>query len=567
VDQCLGGWLPANAEWVTPNVEYPLGCVFACRYGWNVTLGQALQDAIQAAVDGRRKDLGEFWSSVLRFQPVQNMDRALEKVLWPTKTVGMDFIPNQWSQRVAIGMTAAASLSASYARQNTFLYLEGVEIPDGLCAAPEALKATECPAGYNRSAAAAADARTPCALLARTQGVYALQFHDDSKDYYAVVHPVSFEIQCHVPQINVWLHHWSAYDQCEACLDQLKAAHPSEKWLRPMQGLQSWYAFSTPGTCEPGAMTCVGASVSHLDGQVCVPCSSGGATRSEWRTLCYPRVFHEQNCNGNSGKLLTKDDVCIPCSGGLTVLTDGASIVQWDSSRPGWEYTPCRYLCDVGYTSNHNETEYNAGRPCVSCESEVLPVFMANATCDASPGGEAYFDVGAQMQACSYERFLPFTPSCTPCTPTLVGEGADGLRLVGRPFSMAPEGRAGACLAICDPKLYFTLLKTNGSRVFSPVRQEEIWRCQPCGEAYLANCSNLTECIAGYYWCVGCSRRVRLLFGLTHGCVCWQERVGVCGVQHERVRRDARAVPDGMRARLVCGQHVRDVRPSAAVVQ
>lgn len=549
VDRCEDGWLPPHAEWVDPHTEYPLGCVFACRYGWNQTLGAEVQTAIKDAIASKRQDLQEFWDGVLTGSKrmLMSLDRTFEKVLWPIKTNDMEYIPNQWAQLLATEVHASVIASDAYARQNTFLYMEEAGVPPGLCYGPEELKTTPCPLGYNISTTA----RTPCALLARGQGFYAMRFFNDSTDYYAVVDPDTLGIQCHVPQVNVRLHHWSSYGQCVACLDQLKEANPQQQWLRPMMGAKSWYAFTKPGVCS--GMTCVGGSVALPSQQACVPCN---ARADEWLKICTPGVLDVQQCS-STGKLLTVDDVCVPCPGG-GVLTTSHEIEQWEASRSGWAYTPCRYLCAPGYTSNLDEAQYNAGRPCVSCDDEVLPAFVANGTCGFA-GGESYFDMGAQRQACRDKQYLPFAPSCVPCAPQV-----EGVRLVGRPFGMV--SMLSECLGICDERQYFTLLKLNGSRVFSPVAQGDIWRCEPCGEEHLANCSNLTECVGGYFWCLFIALCALLAFNLLLW-VCVQERQPLRGVQHERVQHGPRAVPDGVRAGLVCGQHVWGVRRRAAVVQ
>ena len=494
VDSCSDDWLPSNAQWVNPGTQYPLGCVFACQYGWDPTLAQKLQAQIQLAVTSMRQDLYDFWHTIMNQQPIQSKTKyigAKEKVLWPKKDNGVSYIPNQWAQTYTVS-AKVSNLSATYSQQNTFLYLdEALPPPTGLCLAPKTPLTTPCPLGF--FIPSQQPTRTQCALLARTLGLNEIQFSDDDTLYYAIIDTTTNQgsILCHVPTQELWLHHWSSYDQCLACLDQNPPAASSEvevTWRSVASWTQNFYAFKTLGSCE--GMTCTGATVAF--GNACVPCN---APASVWRSICSPSVFNELACKA-SGKPLSTQDVCIPCDG-LNAkagwLTNTQAIAQWTAARPPqWASFTCMYICDLGYTSNMDVKAY-ATDPCVPCMN-VIQDFKDRGQCNRGEGAW-YFDETTAMHTCTYQsQFLPYTPTCQACVPRPM----NGLLLLN-PNPIILASGLMACLAICDPQLYFTL-HLNGSKVFSPIEQGQILRCEPCGEEHLASCANMTVCQAGYFW-------------------------------------------------------------------
>ena len=489
VDACAAGWLPPNAEWVDPGTEYPLGCVFACQYGWDTVLARQLHADIQKVVTSTRSDLLGFWSSLMNQQPKTTAYIAKQRVLWFDKDTTLNTIPGQWDQ-IRMVNVVVSSQSVAYAQQNTFLYLEEAVPPSNLCLAPEALVTTPCPLGYFLPSPTV---RTSCALLARTQGVYEVTFPGDAA-HYAIVLDAEGAIQCHVPIANLGSHFWSSYGQCKACLDQDTGPPPlQQKWRLVSSWNQDLYAFRTAGSCTD--MSCSGPSIAFE--KACIPCT---APDDDWSTICTPAVFDYTQCK--PGKSLA--DVCVSCPGAHASkgpLLDKTQIQEWGTYRGSWPHFACMYICDSNYTSNPDAAAY-AATPCVPCE-DVVQAFATRGLCATT--GALYFNLDEAQYACTnvQKRYLPYTPECTQCT---LQRQIPGLSLVA-PQPMAP--RLSACLVVCAPALYFTVL-WNGSKVFLPVEQEQVSTCEPCGEEHLVGCANLTLCIAGYFWYV-CSSSSALM--------------------------------------------------------
>ena len=133
-------------------------------------------------------------------------------VLWQKKDAGVEYQANRWEQRMTVSVSAFG-LSAAYARQNTFLYLEeSGPVPDELCLAPATLKTTPCPFGFFT------ETQLPCALLARTQGLYQLQMHDDVAEYIAVVDATDHRPPTAMGRGRVWrARRWCRRLQMRAC--------------------------------------------------------------------------------------------------------------------------------------------------------------------------------------------------------------------------------------------------------------------------------------------------------------------------------------------------------------
>jgi hypothetical protein len=500
VERCEEAWLPPYAVWVASGTEYPQGCVFACQYGWNVSLGQELQRQIEQTISEARPDLALFWHTVLvNLSPgnaAKQLGYALEKGLWP-----QSMAKKQWAQSLVKEVQALDDQSLRYSRQNTFLHLEAennavLPWPDGLCLAPDEVGKTPCPMGYAPSDREGT-LPLPCALLARTHGLVKVPqlAQDQSKSFVAVVDQ-EHAIQCHVTEDTLWTHRWSSYAQCEACLDRLRSTSLTLKlpaaqkaWLEFETPFPERYAFHQHDTCE--GITCALSTVAW--GVACVPCEQ--ATDANWTEVCGSEVFDRARCNGSFP--LKREDVCVPClgeeqaKGSIITGTQKQLLSLWQHDRVGWPNNiPCKYSCTYGYTSQSDASAY-ASTPCVPCV-DVVQAFADKGVCGA--GSESVYSVSEQQALCvKSEGYRRFVPSCKPCAARMAG-----LLLKGMPQGMVPS--YDACVALCDPGLYFTL-HVNGSKVSTPVPQIQILRCVPCGEEHLANCSNLTTCVDDYYWC------------------------------------------------------------------
>ena len=549
IDDCpsLSELVP-HAEWVdssTNSIEYPLGCVFACKYGWNLTLGHQYQNATWSYLIANRPDLYSFWESVTQSfsiewnnqqQSKRSLIYAFEKVLWPLKDDGASYInPNtNWEQRQTITLQSIP-LSASYNQLNTFLYLEDFHtesflssssdstttmtttnnLLSNLCLNPNQLETTSCPLGFFSSNLISSTStststttitqqqnRNPCAIWARTYGIYKTNFNDDSTSYYVIINGTdpNRNILCHLPITQIMMHYWSSYSQCKACMDR---NHPNQRfpqsiWLRPNDLMPNRYEFKKVGSCDE--MTCsLGAVASE---GACIPCNANSET---WNTICSPAIFVSSYCSNSIAKQLTTNDVCIPCP--LTdpkvmigVLNSKNEIDKWKDARIqiGWKSVieNCMYICGDGYTSNSNEITYTT-KACILCE-EVIQNFISNGKCINNAEGESFFNEEEQLNACNLKSsYLPFIPECKPCFPLNHLEVKDKLQLKGPNNGMVTTN--DECLALCDSDLYFTL-HINGSKIKSPIQQGEISRCVPCEEENLVNCQNLTNCISDYFW-------------------------------------------------------------------
>ena len=488
VEQCPG--LPPNADWVpTSHISTgPLACVFACRYGWDTSMGQALRTAVQQAISTQRQDLQAFWTA-LQQQPVPDPPHTVylkQKVLWPMHDQNTGY-GDSWEQQLSLGATFDSNAWKAYALANTFVYLEIAPPPSGLCLAPPAPMQTPCPLGFELPSSAP-QLPLQCAALARTGGLFQANMANDSTSYYVV--PDGGQVACRVPTTQINLHMWGAYTLCKACMDRsisklLPSVEISWRGLAPWNALANWispYGFNQIGDCSS---VCLGITVPF--GSSCIPCI---ASASNWNSICGARAFDYNKCV--DGPERTVDAVCLECNGAHAAagqLNTVAAIGQWAAQRSsGWGGAPCKYICDANFTSNMVSPLAYAATPCIPC-SEVMGSFLMTAS--AHMETPSFFDVTRQTCGPAGGSYTPYVPSdgVEACWPRVTGVTLNK----GNPLASSNN----MCLGLCDPTLYFTIL-ANDTKTSVPVPQGSIQACRLCTAEHVVGC-NATLCMPGYY--------------------------------------------------------------------
>ena len=494
VEPCAAAWLPPNAQWVGNGLQ----CLWTCKYGWDMAQGAKLRGQIESIIiNGTRSDLYDFWMGMRFSRGGLGMQvSTYQKVLWPLFDPVAGVQGSQWEQAYSIGATLAAAESANYYESNTFLYVDEIGAPETLCLPPP-LTPEPCPLGFFSTSGG-----LPCAAYAQANGLYVPSWEGDSNSYYVVLDPSSKSILCSILQSALYTHAWTSYSQCGACLDQNQPI-TSSRLVLEWRARSSWqslgveqppYGFTQAGVCA--GMVCMVGAYLLPEGLACIPCQASSA---DWASVCgAAQVFDASVCGQPGSDTLA--DVCQECpdaAGTLGFLTESSALLpQWESQRGKWpaSSTVCKYVCAANYTSNPNATAY-PDTPCLSCPSQVEGAWASGIKVCVGEGS-FYFDWGAQScgQGEGVDAYVPTCSSCEALVSNLVWAGGEAL----------PTSNAG-CLALCDPKTFFTVL-VNGSKALTPVPQGLIASCEPCSQAHIVSCSN-TSCVAGFYRWISCGQR------------------------------------------------------------
>ena len=508
VSECTG--LPSYAQWVTPPSYngLNLACMFSCLYGSDDEKGSALQSAVQNLVyNGTRADLYDFLHSMENpsYAAYASEVVSYELALYPSKDSTASYLP-QWKQQVSTSCTLDLAHSKAYYLQNTFILLDEVPPPTGLCLAPPPQAGQPCPLGFDY--AASDSTPTACALLAAQNGLYSVTLAGDSTLYYAVLN--SAVIQCLIEQAHWESDAWIYYTQCEACTDMALAEVSSctlmnmctaqesvaIKWLT----YSSWptnvpYGFKTAGSCTSG-MLCSGFNVPFIVEEgvtACIPCN---APSSDWSSVCGLSLTFD------AGKCMTAgsvEQVCVACNitdGVAGLIHNPADIASWIGTTSGWaaSNSVCKYYCATNYTSNPNAQTYSQ-QPCLSCKS-VIDEYTSNKALWQVDEAAYYFDYEQQYQECGDHFLHPasafelYTPNATQCSPMIGNEIKFSANILA--------SSNGACPALCNPIYYFTYAAQNGNHTTTPVPQQEITSCVLCTSEHVLSC-NTSLCIAKYY--------------------------------------------------------------------
>ena len=410
VSECQG--LPPYAQWIGTD-QVPLACLFSCKYGWDATLGRAYKNLVKTLVyNGSRAELYDFLQHVESAAFLQSMPSTvlvIQKSLWPKYDAG-SLNKLQWEQRWSTSMSISQVAYAAYYLENTFMYLDEIGVPTGLCSAPA--PTPPCPIGFLYSPGGP----LPCVYLAHEYGLYSVSLDGDNTPYYAAIQSATSQnIACLIPQSQLRTHVWIQYSKCVACMDQqqnsVALSVVSDVSLSYWSGVSSWnsldtssspYSFEKQGTCEKH---CIPLSASHtvmyrnnVTGvDVCIPCQPISDWR--WSSVCGSSFFSASLClNASVAMDACGNCACDPvnCSG--SVNNNPGMLLKWDSLRPtGWgSNILCKFICNANFTSNTDSVGYIT-KPCISC-NDVIRDFKKAGICN---GGEVLFLMLYALSLCS----------------------------------------------------------------------------------------------------------------------------------------------------------------------
>ena len=176
VQPCNSSWLPSYAEWIGNGLQ----CVFSCQYGWDRNLSKALRQAVSNIIyNGTRADLYSFLQSMQQTPTTMQAKEGgtYAKVLYPQKDPNSNYVSGSWEQLASIPMAFDSANSREYYLENTFLYVDEIPVPHGLCNNNNNAVPEQCPLGFF-SPQGQDNIALECAINATQNGIYSVQFGD-----------------------------------------------------------------------------------------------------------------------------------------------------------------------------------------------------------------------------------------------------------------------------------------------------------------------------------------------------------------------------------------------------
>ena len=557
IDGCNKYRIPEHAEWVDgADNQGDKQCVFACRHGWNVLLGDELLSRIRQVVYyyPENEHLQSFLKGIenpSEYKHNGGSNTVEKKVNWPDNIKYVENDDSKWGRAMYASMELDSARGRYYKLKNTFLFVDQImaEIQgnltfmQGLCLSPTDAyeRETGCPVGFTVAAAVDEFSNMNCALEARKGAIFSIKNPSgDSYDYVNAILTSDYN-KIHCAMKSYEDSKWIPYKLCQSCLDlkyqemdsidnRLLSVRNKVRrkymliWLNRIRWQKYFLETSTKGISLPYEFIKTNCETTAARGRkffsiqmeddyapgvrASLPCN----LTVDGNSFC-SEMFGEQYAYDISGTCAYDGSPCTKCNASTDLVPVSeanawlkSSSGLWDRSTWPLESHVCKYRCDVNYTSNKDWKTYGV-TPCIPCDNITQQFFMEGMS-GCKTKGASYFNVEDAMGKCvgGVLGISEYTPQCSACSPINTPEQL--VFSTERLFDSNEE-----CLALCPPDLYRTIIFNETSQLeeetLKPVKQSFIINCTLCVDEHVIACNN-SNCSEGYFRfneaeCVACN--------------------------------------------------------------